>query len=301
MAQRTRSAPTLAAAASQALALANKTGVHNQWRLLTSAATVQQRERNGLAGFRSANDRKGQQYSCAIYLDGTQVPRINLAFSRDLTYKDEIYALQKDWWMASDGAACGACEFLVPALAKRTNAFIDGFAKMLRDDNHYAATLFIRPALEHILIAISSDEYEGGHHEFAQRIMDGTQTKDLKSTSGRRMYGPYLVKRLQARLDPVRPDLSVVDLYDWSNTFVHFGSQMAYSLVDDVAEPGDSDGGRISFALRGPTYKIPSAAQKNVADWIHCMVGIATMMESCLEGMIAVRQNWLCQIDGAEP
>ena len=86
VAQRTRSAPTLAAAASQALALANKTGVHNQWRLLTSAATVQQRERNGLAGFRSGNDGKGQQYSCAIYLDGTQVPRINLAFSRDLTY-----------------------------------------------------------------------------------------------------------------------------------------------------------------------------------------------------------------------
>ena len=70
--------------------------------------------------------------------------------------------------------ACGACEFLVPALAKRTNAFIDGFAKMLRDDNHYAATLFIRPTLEHVLIAIASDEYEGGHHEFAQRFMSGS-------------------------------------------------------------------------------------------------------------------------------
>ena len=62
---------------------------------------------------------------------------------------------------------CGACAFLVPVLAKRTNAFIDGFAKMMRDDNHYAATLFIRRTLEHVLMAIASDEYEGGHHEFA--------------------------------------------------------------------------------------------------------------------------------------
>ena len=84
--QRTRSAPTLAAVASQVATLANTTGSHHQWGLLTTAATVQQRERNGLAGFRSTNDGKGQQYSCAIYQNGLRVPRINLAFSRDLTY-----------------------------------------------------------------------------------------------------------------------------------------------------------------------------------------------------------------------
>ena len=60
---------------------------------------------------------------------------------------DLINILHKDWWLASDGAICGACEFVVPALAKRTNAFIDAFAKMVREDNHYAATLFIRPTL----------------------------------------------------------------------------------------------------------------------------------------------------------
>ena len=213
-------------------------------------------------------------------------------------HKDEIYALQKDWWIVADGAICGACEFLVPALAKRTNAFIDGFVKMLRDDNHYAATIYIRPALEHVLMAIASDEYEGGPHEFAQRIMSGAQTKDLKSTSGRRMYEPYLVKRLQARLNPTRPDLNVVGLYEWSNSFIHFGSQMAHSLVENVTESGDGDGGRISFVLRGATYEIPSATQKHVEDCIHCMAGIAAMMEACLDGMIAVRQDWICHIDG---
>ncbi len=72
---------------------------------------------------------------------------------------------------------------------------------------------------------------------------------------------------------------------------------MAYSLVENVTEPGDGDGGRISFALRGPTYEIPSATQKNVEDWIHCMIGIAAMMEACLGGMIEVMEDWLCQTD----
>ena len=210
---------------------------------------------------------------------------------------DTIYTLQKDWWMAADGAICGACEFLVPALAKRTNAFIDAFTKMLREDNHYAATLFIRPTLEHVLIAIASDEYEGGPHEFAQRFMSGDRIRDLKSSAGRRMYESYLVKRLQARLDPARPDLSVIGLYDWSNSFVHFGTQQAYSLVDNVSGPEDGHGGRIGFVLRGPTYEVPHVAAKNVGDWIDCMKGIAVMMESCLEGMIAVRRSWICQDD----
>ena len=32
------------------------------------------------------NDGKGQQYTCGIYEDDKQVPRVNLAFRRDLTY-----------------------------------------------------------------------------------------------------------------------------------------------------------------------------------------------------------------------
>ena len=210
---------------------------------------------------------------------------------------DSINVLQKDWWMAADGAVCGACEFVVPALAKRTNSFIDAFAKMVRDDNHYAATLFIRPTLEHVLKAIASDEYAGGHHEFARRIMSGDRIQTLKSTSGRRMYERYLVKRLQARLNPARPDLNVISLYDWSNSFVHFGTQQVYSLVDNLTEPKDGQSGRIGFALHGPTYEIPRVSQKNVGDWIQCMLGIAKMMNSCLEGLIDARRNWLCHDD----
>ena len=97
---------------------------------------------------------------------------------------DSINILHKNWWLAADGAICGACEFIIPALAKRTNAFIDAFAGMVRDDNHFAATLFIRPTLEHVLIAVASDEYVGGHHEFAQRIMSGDRIQRLRAASG---------------------------------------------------------------------------------------------------------------------
>ena len=47
-AQRTRLAPTVVAEVGLIATLANKTGNHHQWRLLTSAASAQQRERNGV-------------------------------------------------------------------------------------------------------------------------------------------------------------------------------------------------------------------------------------------------------------
>ena len=71
-------------------------------------------------------------------------------------------------------------------------------------------------------MAVARDEYVGGHHEFAQRIMSGDRIQKLRAASGRQMYERYLVKRLQARLDSVWPDLNVIALYKWSNAFVHF-------------------------------------------------------------------------------
>ena len=84
--QRTRVAPTFVAKRTLVPTLVNQEKRHLQWELLTATGTAQQKQ-YGLAGFRSVNDGKGQQYSCAIYLDGAQVPRVNLSFSKDITYQ----------------------------------------------------------------------------------------------------------------------------------------------------------------------------------------------------------------------
>ena len=85
-AQRTRLAPTVTAQVHQAAKLVDKTGMHHQWRMMTSAATAEQRADNGYAGGQAINDERGQQYTCIVYEYGPQVPRVNLAFGRDLTY-----------------------------------------------------------------------------------------------------------------------------------------------------------------------------------------------------------------------
>ena len=85
-AQRTRFAPTVTAMIPQAVKLINKTGVHHQWKMMTSAATAEQRSDYGHAGGQAVNNERGQQYTCIIYENGRQVPRVNLAFGRDLTY-----------------------------------------------------------------------------------------------------------------------------------------------------------------------------------------------------------------------
>ena len=61
-------------------------GQHEQWVLAAVSPTAQQRAQFGLAGSRTVRDVKGQQYTCANYLDGAEIPRINLAFPKALTY-----------------------------------------------------------------------------------------------------------------------------------------------------------------------------------------------------------------------
>ena len=84
--QLTKAAPTIAAATELAPTVVARTGQHEQWALGAVSPTEQQKAQFGVAGSRAINDGRGQQYTCAYYLDGTEVPRINLAFPRDLTY-----------------------------------------------------------------------------------------------------------------------------------------------------------------------------------------------------------------------
>ena len=60
---------------------------HHQWTIETFVADALTKANNGLAGGQSVNDGKDQRYSCAIYLDGTQIPRANLSFSKNLIYQ----------------------------------------------------------------------------------------------------------------------------------------------------------------------------------------------------------------------
>ena len=80
--QRTRVEPTFAAPRT----LVNRDGYHLQWQMLTAATTAEQKL-SGLTEIRSVRDEKWQQYSCAIYLDGTKIPRVNLFFNKELNYQ----------------------------------------------------------------------------------------------------------------------------------------------------------------------------------------------------------------------
>ena len=85
-AQRTRVAPTKAAFISQLPASAHETMSHHQWELLTTNLTAEQGRHVGYSRTKTVRDGNGQQYTCIIYADGSQVPRVNLAFHKELNY-----------------------------------------------------------------------------------------------------------------------------------------------------------------------------------------------------------------------
>ena len=85
-AQRTRITPTYVATALPEVTGSIAINPGHQWIMASSTATPEQRKNHGVAGSQAVFDDEGQRYTCGIYEDGAEVPRINLAFSKDLSH-----------------------------------------------------------------------------------------------------------------------------------------------------------------------------------------------------------------------
>ena len=87
--QQTKVAPTMQSAGSVAADLVNVEGRYRQWILWTTAYPPEVVASSGLAGNRSVrttSDGKVQQYTCSVYPDGLEVPRINIYYQKELQY-----------------------------------------------------------------------------------------------------------------------------------------------------------------------------------------------------------------------
>ena len=89
VAQQTRIAPTIQAFATIAPTVVNVEGEHHQWILWSTAYTPEATSQSGIFGSRSvrANSDVGvHQYTCFVYADGREVPRVNVFYNKELTY-----------------------------------------------------------------------------------------------------------------------------------------------------------------------------------------------------------------------
>ena len=85
-AQIAEAAPAVTAVAAQAHTRVKRAGTHHQWTLTSATPPAEILAQSGVLGSQAITDNNGQRYTCVSYQDGTQIPRINLGFSRDLTY-----------------------------------------------------------------------------------------------------------------------------------------------------------------------------------------------------------------------
>ena len=89
VAQQTRIAPTIQAIATIAPTVVNMEGKHGQWILSSAAYPPEAMSQSGIIGSRSVGANSGMgvhQYTCFVYADGREVPRINVFYNKELTY-----------------------------------------------------------------------------------------------------------------------------------------------------------------------------------------------------------------------
>ena len=89
IAQQTKISPTVQSMSAMAPDLINVEGRHQQWILWTAASPPEVAASSGFIGNRSVrttSDGKVQQYTCGVYADGAEVPRVNIYYEKELQY-----------------------------------------------------------------------------------------------------------------------------------------------------------------------------------------------------------------------
>ena len=89
VAQQTRMAPTIQALATIAPTVAHMEGKYRQWILSSAAYPPEAMSQSGIISSRSVGANSGMgvhQYTCFVYADGREVPRVNVFYNKELTY-----------------------------------------------------------------------------------------------------------------------------------------------------------------------------------------------------------------------
>ncbi len=103
--------------------------------------------------------------------------------------------------------------------------------------------------------------------------------------------GP-LARSLGAELDAYTT-VGLKGLYDWSNHFVHFGSNLLFSSLGGFEEDLASNRASVRLLLWGKNFEIPEVSGHDVIQWIGAMEAINLLIGSYLSRWIeAKEQMW---------
>jgi hypothetical protein len=154
---------------------------------------------------------------------------------------------------------------------KRAILLNTAFCKLLREDNFLSAAPLIRLYLDTLLQFYASFIVKKPH-EFAMKIMDGKQARNLKDKNGEKMTDSYLAKKLAKEKDCEW----AYTVYDETSKFIHFSSKHIFAGCNY------EDGGKFSVCI-SDKMEVPDKIKMEALD----------VMAKITKGLLRYLYGWV--------
>lgn len=167
-------------------------------------------------------------------------------FLQDLEqYKKAHIAEAKAIAEASQGAVY-PFDLLARAVLNRSMSLTSGFITLMRLDNFVSAAPLIRLQLDNHL-RFAAGWLVSDPHDFAVKILEGTQVRHLKTRDGKKMTDRFLVEEF-AREHPW-----IESVYENTSGYVHLSDKHLYANVRDMDDVSKT----ITFTVSATDEHLP--------------------------------------------
>ncbi len=151
-------------------------------------------------------------------------PQVLSLLQKLRTYKKRHIELGKYMLSPDETPGIFPLDLLTSAVMNRSLNLLLGFCSLIEARNFVAAAPLLRLQLDNAL-RFSAAWLVDDPHEFAWEVIKGTSVKDMKDSTGQRMFDWYLVKKL-AEENPWVPEV-----YKQTSGYIHLSEKHVFNAV----------------------------------------------------------------------
>lgn len=169
-----------------------------------------------------------------------------------------------------------AFDIFVTGLLNRSVNLVKGFISLMKDKNFIAAAPLVRLHLDSLLRLFAPQLINFDIDQFALKVIGGTHIRQIKDKETQKMTDARLVEKIST----LEAFHWVKQVYDTSNTYIHYSDHLIFAAMKATGEKG-----QVNFTVGQHDEFIPDAEKHGAAHW----------MNEITDGIIFLTQSWIEQ------
>ena len=157
---------------------------------------------------------------------------------KELRGHPDVYKSLSSRMVQADGGALFPMDMLSIAVIHRAMCLISGFCELIEKENFICAAPLVRLMLDNLLRFYAAWLVDKPH-EFALKILDGKEVRQIKGRNGNKLTDNYLAKQLSKEYK------WILDTYRGTSGYIHLSSKHYFNTIKNF----NANDGTLTFTI----------------------------------------------------